>query len=143
MTILRGVRKLAPATLMTIEPDGGRSEERYWSARFTDERASEADWEAATLAALETAVERRMVADVPVGVLLSGGLDSSLIVALLAAAGQRELATFSIGFDGANGVSGDEFEYSDLVAAEFGTAHTRIEVEAPQACRRSTRRSPR
>ena len=131
MTILRGVRKLPPATLMTIEPDGSRSEQRYWSARFTDERASEADWEAATLAALETAVERRMVADVPVGVLLSGGLDSSLIVALLAAAGQRELATFSIGFDSANGVSGDEFEYSDLVAAQFGTSHTRIEVETP------------
>jgi asparagine synthase (glutamine-hydrolysing) len=131
-TILRGVRKLAPATLLTIEPDGARSERRYWSARFTDEPAMDrGDWEDATLAALETAVQRRMVADVPVGVLLSGGLDSSLIVALLAAAGQRELATFSIGFDGANGVSGDEFEYSDLVAAEFGTAHTRIEVQAP------------
>jgi asparagine synthase (glutamine-hydrolysing) len=132
-TILRGVRKLAPATVMTIEPDGTRSERRYWSARFTDEPAMDrSDWESATLAALETAVERRMVADVPVGVLLSGGLDSSLIVALLAAAGQRELATFSIGFDSTNGVSGDEFEYSDLVAGEFATAHTRIEVQAPQ-----------
>jgi asparagine synthase (glutamine-hydrolysing) len=132
MTILRGVRKLAAGDADDDRARRQRSEQRYWSARFTDERASEADWEAATLAALETAVERRMVADVPVGVLLSGGLDSSLIVALLAAAGQRELATFSIGFDGANGVSGDEFEYSDLIAAEFGTAHTRIEVEAPQ-----------
>jgi asparagine synthase (glutamine-hydrolysing) len=61
-------------------------------------------------------------------VLLSGGFDSSLVVALLAEAGQRDLATFSIGFEDAGGESGDEFAYSDLVAAEFGTAHTRIPI---------------
>ena len=54
-----------------------------------------------------------MVADVPVGVLLSGGIDSSLVVALLAEAGQHGLKTFSIGFDSAGGESGDEFEYSE------------------------------
>jgi asparagine synthase (glutamine-hydrolysing) len=70
-----------------------------------------------------------MVADVPVGVLLSGGLDSSLIVALLAEGGQRGLETFSIGFDDAGGKHGDEFQYSDLVASEFGTTHERIEVD--------------
>jgi asparagine synthase (glutamine-hydrolysing) len=70
-----------------------------------------------------------MVADVPVGVLLSGGLDSSLIVALLASEGQQGLATFSIGFADAGGRRGDEFQYSDLVAAEFGTTHERIEVD--------------
>ena len=69
------------------------------------------------LEALRVAVRRRMVADVPVGVLLSGGLDSSLIVALLAEEGQRGLATFSIGFPDVGGREGDEFEYSDLVAA--------------------------
>ena len=58
-----------------------------------------------------------MVADVPVGVLLSGGLDSCLIVALLAEQGQRGLATFSIGFPDAGGREGDEFAFSDLVAA--------------------------
>ena len=62
-----------------------------------------------------------MVADVPVGVLLSGGIDSSLVVALLADAGQSDLTTFSIGFEAAGGESGDEFEYSDLVAKQFGT----------------------
>ena len=129
-TILRGVSKLAPATLLTIEPDGTRSERRYWSPRF--ERggyAEDTDWEIATRAALGTAVQRRMVADVPVGVLLSGGLDSSLIVALLAAAGQRGLATFSIGFADAGERSGNEFHYSDIVASEFDTAHERIEVD--------------
>ena len=69
-----------------------------------------------------------MVSDVPVGVLLSGGLDSSLIVALLAEQGQRGLATFSIGFPDAGGREGNEFAFSDLVAREFGTDHHQIRV---------------
>jgi len=85
------VRKL-PRTIMTIEPDGTRREETYWTlsvqTRPQDSRISEQDWAEQVLAALTTAVERRMVADVPVGVLLSGGLDSSLLVALLANRGQ-------------------------------------------------------
>ena len=131
LTILRGVRKLPPATLLRIEPTGARSERRYWSSTSEPHPpAPDADWEEMTLAALQTAVRRRMVADVPVGVLLSGGLDSSLIVALLAGEGQRGLRTFSIGFPDAGGRRGDEFHYSDLVAAEFGTAHERIEVDS-------------
>jgi asparagine synthase (glutamine-hydrolysing) len=128
-TILCGVRKLAPATLLTIDASGARNERRFWSTSFERNPSSRGgDWEETTRAALQTAVRRRMVADVPVGVLLSGGLDSSLIVALLAGEGQRGLATFSIGFGDAGGRRGDEFHYSDLVAAEFGTAHARIEV---------------
>ncbi len=69
-----------------------------------------------------------MVADVPVGVLLSGGLDSSLIVALLAEAGQRGLETFSIGFESGGGREGDEFRYSDLIAKEFATEHHKIPI---------------
>jgi asparagine synthase (glutamine-hydrolysing) len=69
-----------------------------------------------------------MVADVPVGVLLSGGIDSSLVVALLAEAGQRGLATFSIGFDGIGEDVGDEFEFSDLIAKEFETDHQQIHI---------------
>jgi asparagine synthase (glutamine-hydrolysing) len=133
LTILGGVRKLAPATLLTIEPTGARTERRYWSSTSEpDPSASNADWEEMTLTALRTAVQRRMVADVPVGVLLSGGLDSSLIVALLAGEGQRGLATFSIGFADAGGRRGDEFHYSDIVASEFGTVHERIEVQSPR-----------
>ncbi len=70
-----------------------------------------------------------MVADVPVGVLLSGGIDSSLVVALLAEAGQHDLKTFSIGFAASGGESGDEFEYSSLVAQRFGTDHHRIAID--------------
>ena len=71
-----------------------------------------------------------MVADVPVGVLLSGGIDSSIVVALLAEQGQHGLATFSIGFDSAGGESGDEYFYSDLIAKTFDTKHHRIHIDS-------------
>jgi asparagine synthase (glutamine-hydrolysing) len=131
-TILAGVRKLPPATLLVVEPDGARREVRYWDPPY--ERRSEdagmdaADWADALGEALALAVRRRMVADVPVGVLLSGGLDSSLIVALLARQGQHDLRTFSIGFEAIGEREGDEFAFSDLVAREFGTDHARIEI---------------
>ncbi len=67
-----------------------------------------------------------MVADVPVGVLLSGGIDSSVIVALLADAGQHGLQTFSIGFERVGDREGDEFEFSDLIAKEFDTDHHQL-----------------
>jgi asparagine synthase (glutamine-hydrolysing) len=131
-TILRGVRKLPPATVLVLEPDGRRHERRYWDPPFERDPAradwSAADWQDAIMDALRVAVRRRMVADVPVGILLSGGLDSSLIVALLAEQGQHGLATFSVGFDPVGEREGDEFEFSDLVAAEFGTDHHQIRV---------------
>ncbi|UFS60803.1 N-acetylglutaminylglutamine amidotransferase [Subtercola endophyticus] len=134
LTILKGVRKLPPATVRVVEPDGTSREHVYWRPEFTRdaelEDYSERDWQDACLQSLRTAVERRMVADVPVGVLLSGGIDSSLVVALLAEAGQTDLATFSIGFDSAGGESGDEFEYSTLVAQRFGTDHHRIRIDS-------------
>ncbi len=133
-TILAGVRKLPPATVRVIEADGRSHDRRYWSASFArrEDRAgwTEEDWQDALLASLTTAVRRRMVADVPVGVLLSGGLDSSLVVALLAAEGQRDLATFSIGFESQGGHEGDEFRYSDVIAERFSTDHHRIHVPA-------------
>jgi asparagine synthase (glutamine-hydrolysing) len=128
-TILRGVTKLPPATVRTIEPDGTTSDRQYWNPPATrGETRDPQEWTDEVLATLRTAVERRMVADVPVGVLLSGGLDSSFIVALLARAGQTGLQTFSIGFESGGGESGDEFEYSDLVAKEFGTVHHKIPI---------------
>ncbi len=133
-TILAGVRKLPPATVRIVESDGSSSERVYWSADFSRDPAradwSERDWQDALLDSLRTAVERRMVADVPVGVLLSGGIDSSLVVALLAEAGQRDLQTFSIGFDSAGGESGDEFAYSSVVAGHFATDHHQISIDS-------------
>ncbi|MDG4766108.1 N-acetylglutaminylglutamine amidotransferase [Solwaraspora sp. WMMD406] len=133
-TILNGVRKLPPATVRVYQPDGSVDERVYWDPPFVRDPAradwSEQDWQDALLESLTTAVRRRMVADVPVGVLLSGGLDSSLVVALLANEGQRGLATFSIGFDAVGGRQGDEFVYSDLVARRFDTDHHQIKVAA-------------
>jgi asparagine synthase (glutamine-hydrolysing) len=118
--------------VLVLEPDGRRHERRYWDPPFERDPAradwSAAEWEDAVMDALRVAVRRRMVADVPVGILLSGGLDSSLIVALLAEQGQHGLATFSVGFEDVGDREGDEFEFSDLVAAEFGTDHHQIRV---------------
>jgi asparagine synthase (glutamine-hydrolysing) len=91
---------------------------------------TENEWREQVLAALDVAVERRLTADVPVGVLLSGGLDSSLLVALLARRGKKDTKTFSIGFESVGGVVGNEFKYSDLIAQRFGTEHHRIHVNA-------------
>ncbi|MFZ0116107.1 MAG: asparagine synthase (glutamine-hydrolyzing) [Xanthobacteraceae bacterium] len=137
MTILNGVRRLPAATLMVIEPDGSCRQHRYWKVHFGsqqgDERLTETDWRDALSDVLAKAVERRQIADVPVGVLLSGGLDSSLIVALLARAGRTSLETFSIGFESIDDVKGDEFGYSDLIADQFHTTHHRIEVGSNRA----------
>ncbi|MCL2533954.1 MAG: N-acetylglutaminylglutamine amidotransferase [Nocardiaceae bacterium] len=132
-TMFEGVRKLPPATVRVVRPDGTSTERCYWEPRFepSPERASwtPVQWQQAVMEALRTAVSRRMVADVPVGVLLSGGIDSSLLVALLAEQGQRSLPTFSIGFDSAGGESGNEYFYSDLVARTFGTDHQQIHID--------------
>ncbi|MBL26133.1 MAG: N-acetylglutaminylglutamine amidotransferase [Rhodospirillaceae bacterium] len=132
-TILKGVRKLSPGTMLTIEPGGARRERRYWSLAFgtrEDERGlSEKDWEDRVLDALRLSVRRRLVADVPVGVLLSGGLDSSLIVGLLAEEGASGIETFSIGFESVGNELGNEFMYSDVVAERFGTSHHKLPVE--------------
>ena len=132
-TMYEGIKKLPPATVRTISPDGTSTEKRYWEPVFEPhpDRADwdEARWGSELIDSLRVAVRRRMVADVPVGVLLSGGIDSSLVVALLAEQGQQDLATFSIGFDSAAGESGDEYEYSDLIAKTFGTQHHKIHID--------------
>ena len=131
-TILSEVQKVPPATIIRVRADGTRTERRYWDVDFDGEPPrgdmTASEWTDAVIAALRTAVERRQVADVPVGVLLSGGLDSSLITALLAESGQRGLQTFSIGFESHGSIDGDEFRYSDVVASTFGTDHHQIKV---------------
>lgn len=131
-TMLRGVRKLPPATVMTIEPDGTRRERTYWQLRFGQaEDDAERDaraWRDAIVEVLRRSVRRRLIADVEVGVLLSGGLDSSLVVGLLAEAGAHGLKTFSVGFETVGHEAGDEFRFSDVIARRFGTDHHQIFV---------------
>ena len=136
LTILNGIRKLPPATVRTYERDGAHSDQVYWDPPFGpqdgDATRSKAEWEEMLHERLRDAVRRRMVADVPVGVLLSGGVDSSLIVGLLAELGQSGLATFSIGFEEAHGEKGDEFVYSDLIAKHYATNHHKIFIPSEE-----------
>ncbi|MDR0234582.1 MAG: N-acetylglutaminylglutamine amidotransferase [Zoogloeaceae bacterium] len=130
-TIFRDIRKLPAAHSLEIGKDGNARETRYW--QLAASRPSPEPQEAATLADIRAALDaaitsHRLAADVPVGVLLSGGLDSSLIVALLAEQGVRDIPTFSIGFADQPEESGNEFHYSDLVARHFSTRHRRYRM---------------
>ncbi|MEJ2059099.1 MAG: N-acetylglutaminylglutamine amidotransferase [Gammaproteobacteria bacterium] len=130
-TVLKGVRKLQPGHYMVVEPDGKQSVHAYWSldARRPVEARSEGEWREAVHEALKEAVRRRIeAADVPVGVLLSGGLDSSLLVALLAEAGVHDLKTFTVGFEDQPEEKGSEFEYSDQVVERFATDHHKFHL---------------
>lgn len=126
-TILRGVHKLPAATWMQIDLERRTDDRRYFEVRFEPDPGPSADeWAEEVSTRLFAAVQRRTVADVPFGVLLSGGLDSSLIVAML----HGTAATYSIGFDSAGDVAGDEFVWSDSVAQQFKTQHQRWLVSA-------------
>ena len=130
-TVVNGIRKVKPAHYMLIDKSGEVQEKRYWSlrAKRPDKTMSEQDWITAVHDELRRAVEKRVkIADVPVGVLLSGGIDSSLLVGLLAEAGQKGLKTFSVGFEDAPEEKGNEFEYSDAVAEKFATEHHQLMV---------------
>jgi asparagine synthase (glutamine-hydrolysing) len=138
-TILRGVRKLAPGHTLTVEASGRNHLRRYWQLQVNepDPAMDEQYWVEAVRAALLKSVQRRKtVADVPVGVLLSGGLDSSLLVGLLAEAGQEHLLTFSVGFEDHPDEKGSEFEYSDQVVERFATDHHKFHVANAEVLRR-------
>ncbi len=130
-TVLRGIRKLPPAHCVTLNLRGHWAERRYWSLPQVGwDRDTPADeWPERIEAALREAVRRRLeVADVPVGVLLSGGVDSSLLVALLAQEGVSDLHTYSIGFEDVGSERGSEFEYSDRVVARYPTLHRKFSI---------------
>ncbi len=129
-TMLNGIKKLPPAHTMKFTVSGDVTLRRYWSLDATRpaHALSEEDWIAATRAVMTRAVERhRLASDVPVGVLLSGGLDSSLLVGLLADH-VDDLNTFSIGFEDVGGETANEFEYSDLMAKHFNTRHHKFSI---------------
>ena len=100
-SIYRGVRKLPPAHTLTITPDGGEPVlRRYWQLTWQpDESLTEAEWVERLDAALGDAVRSHLVADVPFGAFLSGGVDSSTVAAYMAETLGQGLETFTIGFD--------------------------------------------
>ncbi|KIQ00089.1 MULTISPECIES: N-acetylglutaminylglutamine amidotransferase [Pseudomonas] len=131
-TILAGVEKLPPATWMRIDVNGKVEQKVWWTLNYGP-NADEAnygfdEWRDAVLDGMREAVSIRQRAAVDVGVLLSGGVDSSMLVGLLREAGVENLLTFSIGFQDAGGERGDEFQYSDLIAKRFETQHHQLRI---------------
>ena len=138
-TILQGIRKLEPGHFAWVNSSGKTTSKAYWKldARRPDQPLSEDEWVDAVHDALRAAVRKRNdVADVPVGVLLSGGLDSSLLVALLAELGIKNLHTFSVGFEDQPEEKGSEFEFSDLVVDRYQPQHHKFLVPNDQVLQR-------
>jgi len=132
-TILSGVNKIKPATTLIIKPNGKVKETTYWQPKAQRIGLNDNEYIERTHELLTDAVLKRMdAADVPIGVLLSGGLDSSLLVALLAEAGHQDIRTFSIGFEDVGDEEGSEFEYSDQIVNQFNTRHEKYVVSNSQ-----------
>jgi asparagine synthase (glutamine-hydrolysing) len=132
-TFYRGIRQLPPATVMVVGRDGSTSQRTYWELRYPgrDEVAASPvpnrRGAVADVRALVTrAVERRLVADVPLGAFLSGGVDSTIVVGLMTQLTGKPVRTFSIGFAG--DPMYDESDYARMVAGRFGAQHTEFRV---------------
>ncbi|MDR3441052.1 asparagine synthase (glutamine-hydrolyzing) [Telmatospirillum sp.] len=136
-SIYQGVHKLQPGRILVLRPHGRPSIETYWDARqvaVEGQRHRLAIGDSEAVDRLETlladAVGRRMIADVPLGALLSGGIDSSAVVALMQAQSDRPVKTFSIGFEAAGF---DEAGHAKAVAAHLGTDHTELYLSPADA----------
>lgn len=137
-TILEGVKKLKPGHYQLINQAGKTKTIEYWypSAQTDNDLNLEQHLEK-THDLLKQAVQKRMFAsDVPIGVLLSGGLDSSLLVGILAELGQQDIRTFSIGFEDIGQESGSEFIYSDQIVDKFNTQHQKYVIANSQVLAR-------
>ncbi|MBI1893824.1 MAG: asparagine synthase (glutamine-hydrolyzing) [Candidatus Rokubacteria bacterium] len=127
-TIFRGIRKLAPASYLVLDLDRGEPEvRRYWDLQFLpDETRTEAEWVEGLRWRLQDSVRSHLVSDVPIGAFLSGGMDSSTVVALMSQEVGEPVRTFSIGFDEADF---DELRYARAVARRYGTDHYEFVVK--------------
>jgi asparagine synthase (glutamine-hydrolysing) len=128
-TPYHGVRKLMPGCWLTYSADGRISEGRYWRlpepARVSEAGATEADARQALRQQIDESVRVRMIADVPIGAFLSGGIDSSCVVASMALQSSEPVKTFSIGFEEPDF---NELQFASLVAKKYGTEHHEIVV---------------
>jgi asparagine synthase (glutamine-hydrolysing) len=122
------VRKLPPAHTLVLRGDGEAELQRYWQLDFGRKRQFSSDAEAAEgiRAELRAAVRRRMISDVPLGAFLSGGVDSSAVVAAMAESSDQPVKTFSIGFDSEEL---NELPLARLVARRFATDHHELVVK--------------
>jgi asparagine synthase (glutamine-hydrolysing) len=129
-SMFRGIRKLPPASLTIVER--GQVEQRiYWKMPAdVDSQTTEREWIDRVRARLETSVAMQMVSDVPIGAFLSGGIDSSAVVAFMARHSGQPVKTYAIGFDGgAAEAYYDELPYARRIAERFGTDHHEIIVK--------------
>jgi asparagine synthase (glutamine-hydrolysing) len=128
-TLLKGIRKLAPGHYLLVK-DGKAVVEQYWDLRFAETTRSQSlkDAEADLTSLLAEAVELHMIADVPVGVLLSGGVDSTGVLSLAAHGTDKAISSFTVGFSG--GEVADERPYARLAAKTFGTRHYEMTISA-------------
>ena len=124
-TALRGIHKLAPGHVLVAEGETERIE-RYWRPEPAESSTHEGEWLERVRATVGAAVRERLVADVPLGALLSGGIDSSIVVALMAQASSQPVRTFTVGFPDARY---DERAYARAVASRYGTVHEEVEIE--------------
>jgi asparagine synthase (glutamine-hydrolysing) len=139
-SIYKDVRKVLPGTVVTFRLDGTRVEPveaSYWSARAVAERGAAAAWSGSETELLDEldgvlrdTIRHEVIADVPLGAFLSGGVDSSLVVALMQAQSSRPVRTFTIGFDERDY---NEADYAKRVAAHLGTDHTELYVRPAEA----------
>jgi asparagine synthase (glutamine-hydrolysing) len=130
-TLFQGVHKLPPATRLTVNRQGAVHTEVYWDPLLVPPEPGahydDAEFCAARIRVLlEEAIEKRMMSDVPFGVFLSGGLDSSAIVAIMSRLMDRPVRTFSVGFK--DHPSYNEFEYARQVSRQFGTEHHEVVI---------------
>ena len=129
-SIFKGIRKLPPATLLSVE--GGQVREwRYWRLPDRiDPSVTEGEWVSRVQAQMEESVRMQMVSDVPIGAFLSGGVDSSAVVAFMARHTEHPVRTYSIGFQGgAAETLYNELPYARQVSQLFGTEHHEIVVK--------------
>lgn len=132
-TFFEGVQSVPPGHVLIATSEREPQLERYWHPRFpgaSEVRPLASSFEAASREVrglLRAAVERRLISDVPLGAFLSGGIDSSAVVALMAQASDRPVSTFTIGFDDAEGF--DERPYARSVARRYRTHHTEFVVK--------------
>jgi asparagine synthase (glutamine-hydrolysing) len=124
-TALRGIYKLSPGHVLVAEGESERIE-RYWRPEPAEPSTHERDWLQRVRATVGAAVRERLVADVPLGALLSGGIDSSIVVALMAQESSQAVRTFTVGFSDARY---DERAYARAVASRYGTVHEEVEIE--------------
>ena len=126
MTAFAGVRKLPPAHRLVVRNGRGPVIDRYWSLPYVPKfEISEAEAEHEVIARLSEAVRLRLISDVPLGAFLSGGVDSGVVVALMAQHSAAPVRTFSIGFEEA---PYDERRFARLVAERYGTDHHELVV---------------